>query len=110
MAADQSRQQQLLLARKAWHVGMLQKVGAVAVILGVCNVEAGFKLTPLDLAAAEQKRQEVFHRMRALFDFTPIDEMLERGVTEFARGLVADFEELSADIQRAYFPRLLVTA
>jgi uncharacterized alpha-E superfamily protein len=49
-------------------------------------------------------------RMRALFDFTPIDEMLEPGVTEFARGLVADFEELSADIQRAYFPRLLVTA
>jgi amidase len=32
------------------------------------NVEAGFKLTPLDLAAAEQKRQEVFHRMRALFE------------------------------------------
>jgi amidase len=32
------------------------------------NVEAGFKLTPLDLAAAEQKRQDVFHRMRALFE------------------------------------------
>ncbi len=49
-------------------------------------------------------------RMRAMFDFTPIEEMLEPGVTEFASRLVADFEALSADIQRAYFPRLLVTA
>ena len=32
------------------------------------NVEAGLKLTALDLAAAEQKRQEIFHRFRQLFD------------------------------------------
>jgi amidase len=32
------------------------------------NVEAGLKLTALDLAAAEQKRQEIFHRFRNLFE------------------------------------------
>jgi amidase len=32
------------------------------------NVEAGLKLAVLDFAAAEQKRQEVFHRFRELFD------------------------------------------
>jgi len=32
------------------------------------NVQAGLKLTPLDLAAAEQQRQEVFHRFRKLFE------------------------------------------
>jgi amidase len=32
------------------------------------NVEAGLKLAVLDFAAAEQKRQEVFHRFRKLFD------------------------------------------
>ena len=32
------------------------------------NVEAGLKFTPLDFAAAEQKRQEVFHRFRMLFE------------------------------------------
>jgi amidase len=32
------------------------------------NIEAGLKLTALDLAAAEEKRQEVFHRLRALFE------------------------------------------
>jgi amidase len=32
------------------------------------NVEAGLTLTALDLAAAEQKRQEVFHRFRDLFE------------------------------------------
>jgi amidase len=32
------------------------------------NVQAGLKLTALDLAAAEHKRQEVFHRFRALFE------------------------------------------
>jgi amidase len=32
------------------------------------NVEAGMQLTALDLAAAEQKRQQVFHRFRELFE------------------------------------------
>jgi amidase len=32
------------------------------------NVQAGLKVTALDLAAAEAKRQEVFHRFRALFE------------------------------------------
>jgi amidase len=32
------------------------------------NIEAGLKLAALDFAAAEQKRQEVFHRFRKLFD------------------------------------------
>jgi amidase len=32
------------------------------------NVEAGLRLAVLDFAAAEQERQEVFHRFRTLFD------------------------------------------
>jgi amidase len=32
------------------------------------SVEAGLKLTALDLPAAEQKRQEIFHRFRGLFE------------------------------------------
>src|SRR5580704_17907954 len=32
------------------------------------NVRAGLKITALDFAAAEQKRQEVFHRFRTLFE------------------------------------------
>jgi amidase len=32
------------------------------------NVQAGLKVTSLDLAAAEQKRLEVFHRFRELFE------------------------------------------
>ena len=32
------------------------------------NIEAGLKLAALDLAAAEQKRQEVYHRFRKLFE------------------------------------------
>ena len=32
------------------------------------NVEAGLKLTSTDFAAAEQQRQEIFHRFRELFD------------------------------------------
>ena len=32
------------------------------------NVQAGLKLTAIDIAAAEDKRQEVFHRFRALFE------------------------------------------
>ena len=32
------------------------------------NVEAGLKVTAVDIAAAEQKRLEVFHRFRKLFE------------------------------------------
>jgi amidase len=32
------------------------------------NVQAGLKLSAIDIAAAEHKRQEVFHRFRALFE------------------------------------------
>ena len=32
------------------------------------NVQAGLKLTAIDIAAAEQKRQEVYHRFRRLFE------------------------------------------
>jgi amidase len=32
------------------------------------NVQAGLKLSAIDIAAAEDKRQEVFHRFRALFE------------------------------------------
>jgi amidase len=32
------------------------------------NIEAGLKLGPLDLGAAEQKRRETYHRFRALFE------------------------------------------
>jgi amidase len=32
------------------------------------NVQAGLKLTATDIAAAEDKRQQVFHRFRALFE------------------------------------------
>jgi amidase len=32
------------------------------------NVKAGMKVTALDLAAAEQKRQQVFHRFRKMFE------------------------------------------
>ena len=32
------------------------------------NVEAGLKLTALDISAAEQKRQEVYHRFQLLFE------------------------------------------
>jgi uncharacterized alpha-E superfamily protein len=48
-------------------------------------------------------------RMRALFDFTPLDEMLQAGVPAFATRLVGDYEALSNDIQGAYFPRMPVT-
>jgi amidase len=57
--------------RGAWMVGRqfsrlarLQEFGKL--LKG--NVEAGFKVTALDLAAAEEKRQEVFHRFRELFE------------------------------------------
>jgi len=57
--------------RGAWMVG--QQVARVARLeeLGPNlrgNIEAGLKVTTLDIAKAEQVRQEVFHRFRKLFD------------------------------------------
>jgi uncharacterized alpha-E superfamily protein len=46
-------------------------------------------------------------RLRALFDYTPLEEMLADGSQAFSASLVDDYEALSADIQAAYFPRLL---
>ena len=45
-------------------------------------------------------------RLRARFDYTPLEELVADGLPAFARSVVRDFEELSADIQAAYFPRL----
>ncbi|MFL6800006.1 MAG: amidase [Xanthobacteraceae bacterium] len=57
--------------RGAWMVGRqytrlsrLQELGTN--LRG--NVEAGLKVTTLELAAAEEKREEVFHRFRRLFE------------------------------------------
>ena len=57
--------------RGAWMVGqqfqrmsMLAQFGAN--LKG--NIEAGLKVTALDIAKAEQTRQQVFHRFRELFD------------------------------------------
>jgi amidase len=57
--------------RGAWMVGRqfsrldhLEELGAN--LKG--NVKAGLTVTALDLAAAEEKRQEVFHRLRKLFE------------------------------------------
>jgi len=47
-------------------------------------------------------------RLRAFFDYTPIDDMLADGVHAFARRLVTEYEALSGEIQSAYFPRLPV--
>lgn len=49
-------------------------------------------------------------RLRAQFDFTPIDEILAGGVRPFARTLVRDLEKLSYAIEDAYFPRAAIAA
>jgi uncharacterized alpha-E superfamily protein len=46
-------------------------------------------------------------KLRALFDYTPLDEMLAGGVAEFTERLVSEYESLSADIAASYFPRLV---
>jgi amidase len=57
--------------RGLWMVGQqyerLARIGEFGSNLK-SSVEAGLKLTALDLAAAEQKRQEIFHRFRELFE------------------------------------------
>ena len=47
-------------------------------------------------------------RLRALFDYTPIGEVLAGGVGEFAAQIVREYELLSNEIEAAYFPRLPV--
>jgi uncharacterized alpha-E superfamily protein len=49
-------------------------------------------------------------RLRALFDYTPLEEALADGVAAFAHNVVRELEYLSADIEDAYFPRLPVVA
>lgn len=57
--------------RGLWMVGQqYQRLGELEQFGDVLkgNVGAGLKTTALDFAAAEQKRQEVFHRFRVLFE------------------------------------------
>ena len=49
-------------------------------------------------------------RLRSQLDFTSIDDLLVDGVSEFARGLVREYEALTRDLEESYFPRLPVPA
>jgi uncharacterized alpha-E superfamily protein len=46
-------------------------------------------------------------RLRAQFDYTTIEDLLAGGVEAFVAGLERDLEELSFEIEDAYFPRRL---
>ena len=46
-------------------------------------------------------------RLRAQFDYTPIEELLGPGVDVFVGKLQNELEELSYEIEEAYFPRRL---
>jgi hypothetical protein len=46
-------------------------------------------------------------RLRAQFDYTTIEDLLAGGVEAFVSGLERDLEELSFEIEDAYFPRRL---
>lgn len=46
-------------------------------------------------------------RLRAQFDYTPIEELLAPGVDAFVGNLQSELEELSYEIEEAYFPRRL---
>jgi amidase len=57
--------------RGAWMVGQqIQRIGMLAQFGSNLkgNIEAGLKLSALDIANAEQTRQRVFHRFRELFE------------------------------------------
>ena len=70
VTADQRRQQQLLLAREARHVGILEQVGAVAVVFGVRDIEAGFV----------QTRRPAQHRLRQRIFQSPLGfNLFEQG-------------------------------
>ncbi len=62
--------------------------------------------TPQGTFASDAER--LLGRLRAMLDFTPIDELLAGGVRPFASALVADLEALSFAIEDAYFPRLAI--
>jgi uncharacterized alpha-E superfamily protein len=47
-------------------------------------------------------------RLRSQLDYASIDDLLSEGVSTFARDLVRQYELLTRDIERAYFPRLPV--
>ena len=49
-------------------------------------------------------------RLRSLFDFTSIDEVLAGGIAVFSAGVVGEFENLSHEVEDAYFPRHPVAA
>jgi uncharacterized alpha-E superfamily protein len=49
-------------------------------------------------------------RLRAMFDYTPIDDVLADGPRAFAHSISREFEALSRDVEAAYFPRLPLTA
>jgi uncharacterized alpha-E superfamily protein len=49
-------------------------------------------------------------RLRAVFDFTSIDEIATAGVRTFASNVRRELELLSHDVEHAYFPRLAVAA
>ena len=49
-------------------------------------------------------------RLRALFDFTSIDEIAAAGTRVFASNVRRELELLSYDIEHVYFPRLAVAA
>jgi uncharacterized alpha-E superfamily protein len=49
-------------------------------------------------------------RLRALFDFTSIDEIAMPGVRVFAANVRRELEMLSHDVEAAYFPRLATAA
>ncbi len=49
-------------------------------------------------------------RLRSELDYASIDDLLEDGVSTFARGLVTEYEKLTEDIESSYFPRLPVPA
>ena len=49
-------------------------------------------------------------RLRSQLDYASIDDLLSEGVSAFARELVRQYELLTRDIERAYFPRLPVPA
>jgi len=57
--------------RGAWMVGQQYKNLAELETFGQNlngNVESGLKLTAIDMAAAENKRQEAFHRFHTFFE------------------------------------------
>jgi len=49
-------------------------------------------------------------RLRALFDFTSIDEIALPGVRVFASNVRRELELPSHDIEHSYFPRLAAAA